>query len=272
MNWVYPNIDPVIFALGPLEVRWYSLAYIAGLLIGWWLMGRLNRKQPEVLSQTQLDDLLMWVLGGVVLGGRVGYVLFYNLPYFMEYPLEALKIWEGGMSFHGGMLGVILAVYWFCRRQGISFWQVIDMAAVVTPIGLFFGRLANFINGELFGRITDSAIGMVFPHGGELPRHPSQLYEAALEGICLFLILLLVASRVDYRRTSGLLSGVFLAGYGVSRFIVEFFREPDIQLGLVGGGVFSMGQLLSLPMILCGLVLIKIAIAKKVAVQQESSQ
>lgn len=256
MSLPYPVIDPVIVSLGPLALRWYSLAYIAGLFGGWWLVKKLNRRPPAVLSPRQMEDILIWALAGVVLGGRFGYVLFYTPDYYAAHPLHILKLWEGGMSFHGGLLGVMAAMLWFCRRHGLSFFAVMDMVAVAAPLGLLFGRIANFINGELYGRVTDVPWAVRFPQGGMLPRHPSQLYEAALEGLLLFAILLFVSRLLDYRRYRGLISGLFLAGYGLSRFLLEYVREPDPHLGLIGGGIFSMGQLLSLPMILFGLWLV----------------
>ena len=252
MTLIFPDIDPVAIAVGPVHIRWYALAYLAGILLGWgWIARQIGRMESPPLSRKQIEDLVFWAVLGVMLGGRLGYVFFYNAPYYLAHPLEIPMVWAGGMSFHGGMLGVIAAFYLFCRKQGIAFWPVIDLAATATPIGLFFGRLANFVNGELFGRVTESPLGMVFPHGGPYPRHPSQLYEAALEGVALFVVLYLVSHRTKACARPGLLSGLFLAGYGGARFSVEFFREPDAQLGFLTLG-FSMGQLLSLPMILLG--------------------
>lgn len=248
----YPQIDPVAIALGPVHIRWYALAYLAGILLGWAYIGRqLRRMESPPIEKKQLEDLIFWAVLGVMLGGRLGYILFYNAPYYLEHPVDVIKVWQGGMSFHGGMLGVITSFYLFCRKYRLAFWRVMDLAATAAPIGLFFGRLANFVNGELFGRVTDSPFGMVFPHGGEYPRHPSQLYEAALEGAALFLLLYLVVRYSKALEHPGCVSGLFLAGYGLARFTVEFFREPDAQLGFLAFG-FSMGQLLSLPMILLG--------------------
>ncbi len=176
----FPQIDPVLVQIGPLAIRWYALAYIVGLIAGWRYLLRLNRRRSGALSDGQVDDLLVWVTFGVILGGRIGYVLFYNLPFYLENPLAALQVWQGGMSFHGGLIGVILACFIFARRRGIVFFALMDLMAATTPIGLFLGRLANFVNGELFGRVSDVPWAMVFPHGGPEPRHPSQLYEAAL--------------------------------------------------------------------------------------------
>ena len=249
----FPAIDPVLVQVGPFAIRWYALAYIVGLLIGWRYCLYLAGRPPRLVTRDQLDDFFLWATLGVVLGGRIGYVLFYQPGYFLEHPLDILFVWEGGMSFHGGLIGVILAMYLFARRRGIPFFALTDIVASATPIGLFFGRLANFVNGELFGRPTDVPWAMVFPNGGDQPRHPSQLYEAALEGVVLFLALFLLARFTRALERPGLLSGVFLIGYGLSRFLVEFFREPDAQLGYLLGGTVTMGQILSLPMIALGL-------------------
>jgi phosphatidylglycerol:prolipoprotein diacylglycerol transferase len=253
----FPAIDPVAVQFGPLVVRWYALAYIVGLLGGWWLARRLvsrphlwgDVKRPTALD---IDDLIVWVALGVVLGGRIGYVLFYNLASYASNPLEALAIWRGGMSFHGGFLGAILAIALFARSRRVGVLSMLDVAAVVTPIGLFFGRIANFVNGELWGRpAPDFPYAFVFPNAGPVPRHPSQLYEAFGEGLVLFVVML-VAVRIAGFRRPGLLGGLFVAGYAVARIVCEFFREPDAQLGFLFGGV-TMGQLLSIPMALVGL-------------------
>lgn len=254
----FPSIDPVIFSVGPFAIRWYAVAYIAGIVIGWWLIGILNkdpRFQPPAFSRTAYDDVIIWAVLSIMLGGRIGYVLFYNSAYFFEHPLEIFKVWQGGMSFHGGLIGVILGYSIFCKKYGLEFFRVSDLLAVVTPIGLFFGRIANFINGELFGRVTDSEWGIVFPHGGPQPRHPSQLYEAALEGMFLFIILYSIARFTTARAKPGTLSGIFLLGYALSRMAIEQFREPDTQVGFLFETI-TMGQLLSAPMLLFGVYLI----------------
>ena len=251
----FPNIDPVLVSFGPFAVRWYALAYIAGLVLGWRLMRSIAQKPPFDIDAEAIDDFLVWAIIGVILGGRIGYVLFYNLPYYADHPLKALQIWQGGMSFHGGFLGVVIAGLIFCRRRGIEPLKLGDLMSCAAPIGLFFGRIANFINGELFGRVTDVPWGVVFPHGGPEPRHPSQLYEAALEGIVLFAVLWFVWHKTSLKNRPGAVIGVFLAGYGVSRIFVEFFREPDAHLGFIMAGI-TMGQILSLPMALAGLFLI----------------
>lgn len=252
MALTYPDIDPVLIQLGPLAIRWYSLAYIGGLLLGWALIRNLNRRGPTWLSDERIEDLLGWMLFGVVLGGRLGYVIFYQPGYYFNHPIDILKVWEGGMSFHGGLLGVITALWGFTRRHRVPFWPVMDQIAVATPIGLFFGRLANFINGELFGRVADVPWAMVFPNGGPIPRHPSQLYEAGLEGAALFLLLWLLATHTSIREKPGMLSGLFLIGYGSARAFCELFRQPDVQLGFLWGPL-TMGHLLSLPMIALGI-------------------
>ena len=251
----FPQIDPVLFEIGPLAIRWYALAYVVGLLAGWRYFSLLNRRRSGALSPPQVDDLLVWVTFGVILGGRLGYVLFYNLPFYLENPLAALQVWRGGMSFHGGLLGVLLACWIFARRRGIAYFALMDLMAATTPIGLFLGRLANFINGELYGRATDVPWAMVFPHGGPEPRHPSQLYEAGLEGLALFALLSWLAWRTDALKRTGLISGVFLLGYGAARAFVELFRSPDEQIGFLAGGS-TMGQWLSGPMLLLGIYLV----------------
>ena len=252
----YPAIDPVAFSLGPLEVRWYGLSYIAGTLLGWWLL-RL-RAARFGWTPDQVADLVFYVVLGAVLGGRIGSVLFYNLPYYMEHPLAVFKIWEGGMAFHGGLIGVLVAVALFARSQGRHFFEISDYLAPVVPVGLFCGRIANFINGELWGKPTDVPWAMVFPGplAGNVPRHPSQLYEAALEGVLLFIILWLYSARPRPRMA---VSGLFLTGYGLFRLLVEFVREPDAQLGYLAFGWVTMGQVLSLPMIILGAFLLWLA-------------
>jgi len=251
----YPYIDPVMFELGPLVIRWYSLAYIFGLLLGWRYMRWLAAKPPAVINDQRIEDFFIWVTAGVILGGRLGYVFFYKPEFFINNPGEILAVWRGGMSFHGGFLGVVAAGLLFTRKHKISALGLADLCACAAPIGLGLGRVANFINGELYGRVTDVSWAMVFPHGGPMPRHPSQLYEAALEGLVLLIVLHLVWRREALRLRSGLLTGVFLAGYGAFRIIAEFFRQPDVHLGFLNFGT-TMGQWLSLPMLLVGLVLI----------------
>lgn len=251
----FPIIDPVAFSLGPLSVRWYALAYMAGLILGWYLLRRRITSGLSSLSPTQLDMLLNLSVVGILLGGRLGYVLFYQPQYYAANPAEILKIWQGGMSFHGGFLGVCIIILLTARLYRLDWRDIGDDVAYVAPVGLFFGRVANFINAELYGRVTDSPFGIIFPGAGPLPRHPSQLYEAALEGVVLLIVLAVIQHR--YRATRpGLLMAVFFAGYGIARFVIEFVREPDAHLGFIIDGAMiqlSMGQLLSLPMLLIGL-------------------
>jgi len=251
----FPAIDPVLISLGPLAIRWYSLAYIAGLLLGWQGMKRLSRHSPKAMTEQHAEDMLLWLTLGVVIGGRLGYVLFYDLAYFIENPAKIVMVWLGGMSFHGGILGVTIFGYLFVRKHKLNFLAVADVVACVSPIGLFFGRIANFINGEHFGRPTDVGWAMVFPRGGPLPRHPSQLYEAALEGLLLFIILQFLWRNEAIRTKPGILTGVFLAGYALARSSLEFVRDPDEIINLVITEI-TIGQLLSLPMLLIGLYLI----------------
>ena len=253
----FPDFDPVLIAIGPLQIRWYALAYIGSLLIGWRIVRRLVRLSPPVATTEHVDDFLTWATLGVVLGGRLGYVLFYQPAHYLQHPLDALAVWQGGMSFHGGALGVIVALYLFTRRNGLPFVGFSDRVATVLPLGLGFGRLANFINGELWGRPAPEGLpgAMVFPRVDEIPRHPSQLYQAGLEGICLGLLLAWLCSRPALRARFGIVSGTFLAGYGIARIIGEHFREPDAFLGFLPGGL-TMGQVLSLPMVLMGVALI----------------
>lgn len=258
----FPNIDPVaiqfeIIHLGIIQIRWYSLAYIAGIISAWWIISRENAKNPlKNLSGDALDNIILWAVGGIILGGRLGYVLFYKPEYFLSNPKEIFYLWEGGMSFHGGLLGTIVAFYLFCRKYRIAFLSFMDILSCVSPIGLFFGRIANFINGELFGRVTDSPLGMIFPRGGDLPRHPSQLYEAALEGLFLFIIMMWLLKKTDAREKAGYLSGMFLILYSLARIFCEYFREPDSFIGFLYVGT-TMGQWLSIPMLFTGLYLIR---------------
>ena len=247
----FPMIDPVLVQIGPFAIRWYALAYIAGIVLGWRLARRLVVLAPKVATPEQVDDFVTWVTLGIILGGRFGYVIFYRPDIFLRAPWEILYLWQGGMSFHGGALGVILALFFFARRYKLDWVAFSDRVVCVVPIGLFLGRLANFINGELWGRVSDVPWAMVFPGAGPDPRHPSQLYQAGLEGLCLFILLMVLVSRPAMRARAGVLSGVFLAGYGVARFIGEFFRQPDAHLGFLFAGA-TMGQLLSLPMMAVG--------------------
>jgi phosphatidylglycerol:prolipoprotein diacylglycerol transferase len=253
--YIFPDIDPVAIQIGPLAIRWYALAYIAGLIGGWQYCLRLALRPPHVVTPKHIDDFMVWATVGVVLGGRLGFVIFYQPSHYLSNPGEILQVWKGGMSFHGGMLGVILAMIVFARRYGTGFFPLADIVAAGTPIGLFFGRIANFINGELWGRTTDVPWGVVFPRAGPEPRHPSQLYEAGLEGLVLFAVAALLIYRRDALRRPGLISGIFLVGYGLSRIVVETVRQPDGYIGFLSFGT-TYGQWLSLPMVLYGVYLI----------------
>jgi len=249
----FPPLNPIAFHLGPIAVHWYGLAYVVGLL-GWWQYSLwLTKKFPRV-TRSMVDDYLVWAIIGVILGGRLGFVLFYNPQKYLANPMEILQVWKGGMAFHGGLLGVIMATAIYTTRRGIYFLNFSDLACCGVPIGLFFGRLANFVNGELYGRVTDSSWGIIFPHGGPLPRHASQLYEAILEGLLLFVLLAFGALFTRWPHRRGLLTGIFLTGYGLARIGVEYFREPDAFLGYFAGGL-TMGQILSLPVLGFGLFL-----------------
>lgn len=256
----FPDIAPELFSVTlfgvTLSLRWYALAYIAGIVLGWRLLRRLVQAAPPAATPAQADDYVTWATLGIILGGRLGYVLFYRPGHYIFHPLEALMVWQGGMAFHGGMLGVIIATWMFCRREKLDLLAFGDRIAVVVPIGIFFGRLANFINGELWGRAAEVPWSMIFPADRlQIPRHPSQLYQAGLEGVALFAFMLILWSVKANRARPGLLTGAFLAGYGVARLAGEFFREPDAHLGFLLAGA-TMGQLLSLPMVIAGAWLI----------------
>lgn len=260
----FPVFDPVAVAIGPFAIRWYALAYIGGIVLGWIYARAIIRSErlwggKAPFTVTDFDDFILWVTLGIILGGRTGYVLFYNLPHFAQHPAEIFELWKGGMSFHGGFLGCVAAVLLFGWKRNISVLSLGDVTCAVGPIGLLLGRLANFINGELWGRAADPGLpwAMVFPHGGPLPRHPSQLYEAGLEGIVLFVALALLI-RAGALKRPGFVIGAFAALYGLARIAGEFFREPDPQLGFLWGGL-TMGMLLSVPMIVAGLIFMAVA-------------
>ena len=259
----FPDIDPVAVQIGPLAIRWYGLSYVAGILIGWWLLSRRARRADAPFSPEQVGDIVFFAALGGVLGGRIGYVLFYKFGTYVDDPLSIFAVWQGGMSFHGGVLGFVIATAWFARRAGVSFLSVTDFVVPAVPVGLFFGRLANFINGELWGRVTDVPWGMVFPGAGPLPRHPSQIYEAVLEGLVLFALLWRYSA---VPRPLGRVSGLFLLGYGAFRFAVEFVREPDRHLGFIAFDFLTMGQVLSLPMVALGIALISLSARPSAAV------
>jgi phosphatidylglycerol---prolipoprotein diacylglyceryl transferase len=254
---MFPAVDPVIVQFGPFGIRWYALAYIVGLLLGWRLMRRLVQQAPVVATPLQVDDFLTWATLGVVIGGRLGYVLFYQPSVYFGHPLQILEVWHGGMSFHGGALGVTVAIIWFCYRNSIPILGFADRLAVCAPIGLGLGRIANFINGELWGRPAPNWVpwAMIFPTGGPIPRHPSEIYEALLEGLVLFIVMYALSRRETLRQRFGALTGVFLVGYGIARITGEFFREPDAFLGFLPFGA-TMGQVLCIPMLIAGVWLV----------------
>ncbi len=257
----FPMIDPIALELGPLAIRWYGLAYLTGILLGWYYARKLAANaalwggRPAPMTPLDLDDFLLWAVVGIIVGGRVGYAIFYKPAVYLDDPLAFFRIWEGGMSFHGGLAGTIVAMALFARRRGISALSLFDVIGASATFGLFFGRIANFINAELYGRVTDVPWAMVFPGGGPQPRHPSQLYEAALEGVVLFLVLRLLTHKAGALRYPGLVGGSFFAGYGLARFAVEFARQPDAHIGFIAG-FLTMGMILSLPMFAIGIAAI----------------
>jgi phosphatidylglycerol---prolipoprotein diacylglyceryl transferase len=260
----FPVFNPIAISIGPFAIRWYALAYIGGIVLGWIYARALIKNdrlwgRPAPITLLQMDDFILWVTVGIILGGRTGYVLFYNLPFFIQNPAEIFELWKGGMSFHGGFLGCVVAVIWFCRKNDLPILSLGDITTAVGPIGLFLGRIANFINSELWGRPADPSLpwAMVFPNGGPLPRHPSQLYEAGLEGIVLFTILA-VMIRMGALKRPGLILGSFITVYGFARITGEFFRQPDPQLGFLWSGL-TMGMLLSVPMIIAGSIIMMMA-------------
>ncbi len=262
MAFIFPNIDPVILSISntPLKITWYSLSYLAGILLSWIYIKHLNKlNKTNPLETKKIDDLITYIIIGIIIGGRLGYVLFYDFFLYLSNPLQILRTWEGGMSFHGGLLGVIIASYIFCRIHKVEFFRVMDLLACATPIGLFLGRIANFINGELYGRTTEVAWGVIFPNQ-ILPRHPSQLYESLLEGLILFLILFFLYDKI--RKFKGMASGLFLLLYSLFRGLIENYREPDSHIGFIFAKI-TMGQILSIPMILAGSYIIYYSIKHK---------
>ena len=255
----FPAFNPIAIALGPFAIRWYALAYITGILLGWVYARAILKSErawggPAPISLPDFDDFVLWITLGIILGGRIGYVLFYNLPHYIEHPIEVFYLWTGGMSFHGGFVGSVIAVILFARRRKIPIMSLGDIICAVEPIGQFLGRMANFINGELWGRPTDVPWAMVFPGAGPFPRHPSQLYQAGLEGLLVFAVLAIMIRRGALKRP-GLIVGAFACLYGCTRIIGELFREPDAQLGFLWGGL-TMGMLLSVPMIAAGVLIV----------------
>jgi phosphatidylglycerol---prolipoprotein diacylglyceryl transferase len=255
----FPTIDPIFLQIGPLAFRWYGLMYIIAFVSAYFIISAGVKRRNLPLSRDDVADLIFSVALGIILGGRLGYVFFYNCSFYLEHPLKAIAIWEGGMSFHGGVSGAILAGWWYVRKKGLPFLRMLDVGFMAGPVGLFFGRIGNFINGELYGRSTGLPWGMVFPGGGPQPRHPSQLYEALLEGPLLLLILWLTWRK---NPPDGVVFWSFITGYGLFRSLVELFREPDAQIGLIFGSI-SMGQLLSCPMFLLGATMILVKIRRE---------
>lgn len=265
INWTDLNLSPIALDLGFFKLRWYSLAYIAGILVGWWYLLRLIAQPGAPMAKRHADDFVFYLTLGIILGGRFGYILFYK-PEMLGTPFEILKLWEGGMSLHGGFLGVIIGLWLFCRKNALNMLRVCDVVAVATPFGLFFGRLANFVNGELWGRPTDLPWGIIFPGAGPEPRHPSQLYEAGLEGILMFIVLWVMFWKTDARYQPGKLVGTGLIIYGLSRSLLELLRQPDAGMENLPWGL-TMGQTLSLPMLLVGLYLVATAKKRRVRVE-----
>ncbi len=248
---LFPQIDPIIFSVGPLAIRWYALAYVIGIVFGFLFLKKLNRLKPIVLCDNALDDIILFSVLGIVFGGRIGYFFFYNFEKIFSDPISIFFIWKGGMSFHGGLIGLIFAIFLLSKKHKFNFIKSLDLISCVAPIGLFFGRIANFINAELYGKVTDVSWAVIFPNSDGMPRHPSQIYEALLEGILLFVIMNFLVRKNNIRKKEGMLGGIFIVLYGLCRIFVEFFREPDWQLGYYLS-YFTMGQILSLPMIIIG--------------------
>jgi len=272
----FPVFDPIAIAIGPIAIRWYALAYIFGIVLGWLYARSLLKNErlwdgPAPITLVQLDDFILWATVGIIVGGRTGYVLFYNFAFFMQHPAEIFELWKGGMSFHGGFMGCVIAVILFARANNVSILSLGDITTAVAPLGLCLGRLANFINSELWGRPADPSLpwAMIFPNGGPLPRHPSQLYEAGLEGVLLFIVLA-VMIRLGALKRPGLILGSFIAIYGLARIVSEHFREPDPQLGFLWGGL-TMGMLLSVPMVIAGATLIAMTWRRKPAQRPSTS-
>ena len=252
---IQPSIDPILISLGFLDIRWYSLSYIFTFIFGSILIKKLNKKSLNNLSDIQIDKFFVWAVLGVIIGGRVGYVLFYQLQLFFLDPLYIFQIWKGGMSFHGGLIGMILAIYLFAKQNNLSFFYLSDLVSIVAPIGLFLGRISNFINTELYGRITDFPFAIIYPLIDNNPRHPSQLYEAFFEGVVLFIILYLIFIKNSKKYSAGIISAYFLILYSIFRFLIEFLREPDLHLGLYLN-YFSMGQILCIPIFFAGILIL----------------
>jgi len=254
MILTHPSIDPIIFSLGFIQVRWYGLAYVAGFILGLYLIKLFNKKFNNKINNKEIDSFLIWAVIGVIIGGRLGYVFFYQVENLLLNPLYLFFIWQGGMSFHGGLIGIIISIYFFCKKNNIEFFYLSDLVSIVAPIGLFFGRIANFINVELIGRITEFPIAIIYPSIDNIPRHPSQLYEAFFEGIVLFIILFIIFLKKSSKKRHGILSGVFLIFYSLFRFSIEFLRQPDDHIGFIFNFI-TLGQLLCIPLFFFGIVI-----------------
>jgi len=251
MLLIHPSIDPVIVSFGIIQIRWYGIAYVLGFLLGIYLLKQINQGYQRKVENKQIDDFFIWSVIGVILGGRIGYVLFYQTATILTDPINILFIWKGGMSFHGGLIGIIISIFLFSKKYSIDFFQLSDLVSSVAPIGLFFGRLANFINVELYGRVTDFPLAMIYPSIDQAPRHPSQLYEAFFEGVVLFIILRHCNKKNYSQNNFGFITSLFLILYGIFRFLIEFLREPDAHIGLIFNSI-TMGQLLSVPLVIIG--------------------
>jgi phosphatidylglycerol:prolipoprotein diacylglycerol transferase len=251
MLLIHPSIDPVIISFGFIQIRWYGIAYVLGFLLGIYLIKKINQSYQKKIKNKQIDDFFIWSVIGIILGGRIGYVLFYQTTTILTDPINILFIWKGGMSFHGGLIGIIISIILFSKKYSIDFFQLSDLVSSVAPIGLFFGRLANFINVELYGRVTDFPLAIIYPSIDQAPRHPSQLYEAFFEGILLFIILRHCNKKNYSQNNFGFITSLFLILYGIFRFLIEFLREPDVHIGLIFNSI-TMGQLLSVPLVIIG--------------------
>ena len=251
MLLIHPSIDPVIVSFGVIQIRWYGIAYVLGFILGIYLIKQINQGYQKRLKNKQIDDFFIWSVIGVILGGRIGYVLFYQTATILTDPINILFIWKGGMSFHGGLIGIIISIFLFSKKYSIDFFQLSDLVSSVAPVGLFFGRLANFFNVELYGRVTDFPLAMIYPSIDQAPRHPSQLYEAFFEGVVLFIILRHCNKKNYSQNNFGFITSLFLILYGIFRFLIEFLREPDAHIGLIFNSI-TMGQLLSVPLVIIG--------------------
>lgn len=251
----FPNVNPIIFSMGPLTISWYSLSYVIGILLGWCYINKLIFLYKIGITKKDTEDFVSWAIIAIIIGGRLGYVFFYNPKKYLSNPIEVLKTYEGGMSFHGGILGIVIALYFYSKKKGINPLSLSDILAIVAPIGIFGGRIANFINAELYGRPTNVPWAIIFPYSDGLPRHPSQLYEATLEGIILFFIMLYFTHKLTFLRNPGKISAIFLLFYSIFRIFIEFFREPDINIGFIFKHL-TLGQILCIPMILLGICLL----------------